>query len=78
MPTVLKLKGYRFFFFSLEGNEPAHIHIEYGDNVAKFWLKPVNLASSYGFRSHELAKIRVLVVEHNALFLEKWHEFFSN
>lgn len=78
MPTVLKLKGYRFFFFSLEGNEPAHIHVENGDNVAKFWLNPVSLASSYGFRSHELAKIRVMVVEHNTLFLEKWHEFFSN
>ena len=78
MPTVLKLKGYRFFFFSLEGNEPPHIHVEYGDNVAKFWLNPVNLASSYGFRSHELAKIRVMITEHSALFLEKWHEFFSN
>jgi len=78
MPTVLKFKGYRFFFFSLEGNEPPHIHVEHGDNVAKFWLSPVNLASSYGFRSHELAKIRVTVTEYSALFLEKWHEFFGN
>lgn len=78
MPTVLKLKGYRFFFFSLEGNEPPHVHVEYGNNVAKFWLNPVNLASSYGFRSHELAKIRVMVAEHSKLFLEKWHEFFGN
>ena len=78
MPTILRLKGYRFFFFSLEGNEPAHIHIEQGDYVAKFWLKPVSLASSYGFRGHELAKIRELIVEHSTLFLEKWNEFFSN
>ncbi|MFZ2315923.1 MAG: DUF4160 domain-containing protein [Gammaproteobacteria bacterium] len=78
MPTVLKFKGYRFFFFSLEGNEPPHVHVEYGNNVAKFWLNPVNLASSYGFRSHELAKIRVMVAEHSELFLEKWHEFFGN
>ncbi len=78
MPTVLKIKGYRFFFFSLEGNEPPHIHIEHGDNVAKFWLNPINLASSYGFRSHELAKIRAIIAEHSVLFLEKWHEFFGN
>lgn len=77
MPTILKIKGYRFFFFSLEGNEPPHIHIEHGDNVAKFWLEPVKLASSYGFRSHELAKIRVIVAEHSLLFLEKWYEFFG-
>ena len=77
MPTVLKIKGYRFFFFSLEGNESPHIHVEYGDKVAKFWLHPVNLASSSGFRSHELTKIRVIVIEHRAKFLEKWHEHFG-
>ena len=37
MPTVLNIKGYRFFFFSLEGNEPPHIHIEHGDKVGKKW-----------------------------------------
>lgn len=78
MPTVLKIKGFRFFFFSLEGDEPPHIHIEYGDCVAKFWLNSIQLASSNGFRNHELTKIRLLVVENKQLFLEKWHEHFSN
>ena len=77
MPTVLKVQGYRFFFFSQEGNEPPHIHVEHGDNVAKYWLKPTSLASSYGFRSHELSKMRMLVNEHSELFLEKWYEHFS-
>ncbi len=31
MPTVLLINGYRFFFFSNEGNEPRHIHVEKGD-----------------------------------------------
>jgi|LakMenEpi03Aug12_release.lakeMendotaPanAssembly.Ray.scaffolds.fasta_scaffold282623_3 hypothetical protein len=78
MPTVLRLNGYRFFFFSLEGNEPPHIHVENGDRVAKYWLNPISLASSYGFRTHELAKIRLMVSEHCRMFLEKWHEFFSS
>ena len=78
MPTVLRLNGYRFFFFSLEGNEPPHIHIEYGDKIAKFWLRPVNLASSSGFRSHELTKVRTIVIEYSKQFLEKWDEYFSN
>ena len=78
MPTVLNIKGFRFFFFSLEGNEPPHIHIEHGDCVAKFWLNSIQLASSNGFRSHELTKIRLLVIEHKELFLEKWHEHSSN
>ena len=78
MPTVLRIKGYRFFFFSLEGNEPPHVHVEHGDKVAKFWLKPVNLASSAGFRSYELTKIRAIVIEYRENFLEKWYEHFSN
>jgi len=28
VPTILKIRGYRFFFFSREGNEPEHIHFE--------------------------------------------------
>lgn len=78
MPTVLKIKGYRFFFFSLEGNEPPHIHVEHGDKVAKYWVDPVNLASSTGFRSHELTKVRAIVIEHRLTFLEKWNAYFSN
>jgi len=31
MPTALRVDDYRFFFFSNEGNEPVHIHVESGD-----------------------------------------------
>ncbi|OGT47127.1 MAG: hypothetical protein A3F17_02300 [Gammaproteobacteria bacterium RIFCSPHIGHO2_12_FULL_41_15] len=78
MPTILIIKGYRFFFFSLEGNEPPHIHVEHGEKVAKYWLDPVNLASSYGFRSHDLTKVRAIVIENRVKFLEKWNEHFSS
>ncbi|MFL4986114.1 MAG: DUF4160 domain-containing protein [Xanthobacteraceae bacterium] len=50
MPTILRVSGFRFFFYSLEGSEPAHVHIEHGDSIAKFWLNPVSLAESRGFR----------------------------
>jgi hypothetical protein len=49
MPTVLRIKGYRFFFFSLEGHEPPHVHIESAERVAKFWLRPVALAKHADF-----------------------------
>jgi hypothetical protein len=44
MPTVLRIGATRFFFFSNEGAEPAHIHIEQAGALAKFWLDPVALA----------------------------------
>ena len=61
MPTVLREGGYRFFFFSREGEEPPHIHVEQAERYAKFWLRPISLASSYGFRSHELATLNRLI-----------------
>ena len=51
MPTVLKIEAYRFFFYSGENNEPPHIHVEWDDKIAKYWLTPVDLASSRRFRS---------------------------
>jgi hypothetical protein len=37
MPTVLRVSGFRFFFYSMEGDEPPHIrfleawHVHFGD-----------------------------------------------
>ena len=28
MPTVLRIGPYRFYFYSLDPNEPPHIHID--------------------------------------------------
>lgn len=77
MPTVLKIKGFRFFFFSNEGNEPPHIHVELGDKYAKFWLEPIALARVVGFSGSELTKIRKIVSQHIKLFKEKWNGYFS-
>lgn len=78
MPTILRILGYRFFFFSREGNEPPHVHVEKGDCAAKFWLDPVRLAESYGFKGSELSRVNMLVNENRIVFLEKWNEFFGN
>ena len=76
MPTVLKIGKFRFFFFSNEGSEPMHIHVESNDKYAKFWLKPVQLARSIGYSAKELNEIRGLVLENSNLFREKWNEYF--
>ena len=77
MPTVLRIDGFRFFFYSLENSEPAHIHVEQGDKVAKLWLNPVALAEAHGFRSHELKRLRLLVIEHRGHFQEAWDGHFG-
>ena len=77
MPTVLRIAGFRFFFYSKEGTEPPHIHIEQDDDVTKFWLEPVELASSYSFSAREINQIRKLVVENQAQLLKAWHDYFN-
>lgn len=77
MPALLRVGGYRFFFYSLEDREPPHIHVAHAGRYAKFWLDSVTLASSRGFRSHELTTIRELVEENREFFLEKWNAYFS-
>ncbi len=74
MPVVLRVKGCRFFFFSGEGQEPPHIHVEQAERYAKFWLTPVSLARSRGFRSGEISEIQRIVEEHRSVFEERWHE----
>lgn len=76
MPTILRAGGFRFFFYSLEGSEPPHVHVERGDDVAKFWLDPVGVAETHGFRSHELTRLRAVVIENRERFLEAWNEHF--
>ena len=74
---MLRVGGYRFFFFSMEGREPPHIHVARGGRYAKYWLQSVALADVRGFRGHELTEIRKIVIENRKFFLEKWHAYFG-
>ena len=64
MPTILRIGPYRFFFYAGDRDEPAHVHVEREDKLAKFWLNPVRLQTSGGFSRTELARIQQLVPEH--------------
>lgn len=72
MPEVRRERGFRFFFFSREGHEPRHIHVEHAEKYAKFWLEPVELAESRGFRSDELTIVRRMIEEHGEEFIDAW------
>jgi len=77
VPTILRSGSFRFFFFSNESQEPPHVHVEAGENYAKFWLAPVTLARSVGFNSAELSRLGRLVEDNREFFKEKWDEYFG-
>ena len=80
MPVVFRYKGYRFFFFSNEGDprEPLHIHVRKGEAVAKFWLLPrPTLAESYAMTSSELRELSGVVLENKDSIERYWNEHFG-
>lgn len=78
MPTVFYFKGYRFYFFSKENDEPVHIHIEKAEGSAKFWLLPqVKEEYSYGFSGKQRKEIKQIIVENLDTLKKAWHEHFK-
>ena len=65
MPTVLRDRRFRFFFFSNEGEEPANIHVKAGSDEAKYWLRPLELAANHGFNARELGTIQQLIRQYH-------------
>ena len=78
MPTVLRDGPYRFFFYSSDGDEPPHIHVQRDEAVAKFWLNPVGYDHSVGFRPVEIRRIQAIMEEYMDSFLDAWNEYFSD
>ncbi len=81
MPVVFRYEGYRFFFFSNEGNprEPCHIHVRKAEALAKFWVlaDSVTLAESYGLSSSELRNLQKIIKNNQSLIEKTWHEYFE-
>jgi hypothetical protein len=78
MPTLLRVGPFRFFFYAGDGAEPPHVHAERDQCEAKFWLDPIRLEWSQGFRRKEINQLRQIVEQHRERFLEAWNEFFGN
>jgi hypothetical protein len=79
MPVVFRSEGYRFFFYSNEGDprEPVHVHVRKAGATAKFWVAPVGLDSSDGFDARSLRDVERIIEENAALIERAWNEYFG-
>jgi len=78
MPTILRAGPYRFFFYAGDRDEPIHVHVEREDNIAKFWVEPVRLQRSGGFRRPEIIRVAKIIEENQTEIVEAWHEYFGS
>ena len=72
MPIVLRIRGYRFWFYEADLDEPPHVHGGKQASEAKYWLEPVAMSKSRGFREHELTEIQKIVKEYRDEILAAW------
>jgi hypothetical protein len=77
-PTVLRVRGFRFYFFSREERR-AHVHVQHADGEAKFWIEPaVELDSNYGLKPKQIAEAEKLVEEHLNEIRRAWAKHFPS
>ena len=74
MPVVLRVKGYRFWFYEADLDEPAHIHVGKEGREAKFWLNPVEIASAGRFRPVDLREIERIIHDNFGFLLGAWEK----
>tara|TARA_Y100000815_G_scaffold144666_1_gene130941 strand:- start:239 stop:481 length:243 start_codon:yes stop_codon:yes gene_type:complete len=80
LPTVFRQDGWRFFFYSNEGDprEAVHIHVLREAAEAKFWLYPVVApAYNHGLSARELRIVSTIVMERREEIEEAWHAHFG-
>ena len=75
-PTVLRIKGFRFYFFSREERR-AHVHVQHADGEAKFWIDPgVELAANFSLKPKQIVEVQKLIEEHVNEIRSAWAKHF--
>ena len=62
----------------IDADQVGHQVLLREDMKVKFWLDPIRLQSSHGFRRAEANRIQRLVQENREYLLRCWHEYFGN
>jgi hypothetical protein len=72
MPIILRVRGYKFWFYEADLNESPHVHIGKEAKVAKYWLDPIKLARAGKFKAIELREIERIIVENQKYLMNVW------
>ena len=74
MPVVLRVKGYKFWFYEADLDEPPHVHVGKASREAKFWLKPVALARAGRLKPVDLQEIKRIIDDNHDFLLHAWEK----
>jgi hypothetical protein len=74
MPVILRIRGYKFWFYEADLGEPPHIHVGKDGNEAKFWLNPIRVARAGRFRQADLFEIERIIIENQEFIMHAWEK----
>jgi len=75
MPTLLRLFGLRFFFWSRE-HKPIHVHVENSDGIAKFEIETeVRLVENHGLQPKDIKLAESILEENREVFKMEWKKY---
>lgn len=81
MPIILYVQGWRFQFYSNEGNEPMHVDAIKGDAECKYWLHAdaFDIEEEFEFNcSPRLRReVRQIIFSHFDQIVAAWREHFG-
>ncbi len=80
MPTIFTYDGFRFFFYSNEGDprEPMHVHVSKSGCEAKLWLEPeVSVSRNAGFDRRTLRRLTGVAEARRVEIERAWRDYFG-
>ena len=76
-PTILRVKGYRFYFLSNEESR-MHVHVECAEGEAKFWIEQIiSLAIYYKIKPKQLNEIQKILEKCKNEIIKEWQNYFG-
>jgi hypothetical protein len=74
MPKILIPGPFKFYFYSQDCSEPIHIHVQLENRICKIWIDGFRVATSGGFKEHQLNKIIGILKKNEETIRRKWNE----
>lgn len=82
MPAILFIKGWRFYFFSNEINEPIHIHCKKAEKECKYWIDIENFdveeAYSYNMDGKDKRDVKHIIFEYFEFIENEWNRIHGD
>jgi hypothetical protein len=78
VPTILRHRGYRFYFYSSDADEPPHVHVDHSGRTINVWLETLKIAYNDGYPMRTVTVVLDLVDRNRDQLLEAWREYFDD